>query len=703
MAPIQKRRNHQGKKAVKPPSTRSRRYHNSEVSREAQPSPVPVNRENRSEPSEQVGEEGTGIGKRVNRDPETERGSGRPEKNNRVDPAGCDDARSGDSTIVPEKQCQPARTVGSSSSAGNQHEDEGSRGTSLENASPAPLLSRRNRRMNTMRPRRIHNGGIQSSSPIPSGSGNRSRSSTTRVENDLRSAFNQVKANLLETQRDKRVYASTVLSQTDKIKRLERELQQKNMQVLGLEACLAKKGTSTNRKGNIWSLQSLESDGISEYQGIFLALGRLGSREVTYLITESFLEFSNANVRRRDWRGSATSVSAEMAKKAVQFVKLPDAKLAIPTCVMVRALERKFFSNIFKTPSGFLRECLKNVLSSPAASFMTEEEKKLCESKIPSHRPTNQKFRTMISDGIGNRKKVSRNTYLRSLGYNNAVRPVSKNDPNSLQQLRATEKEDIVSRCVSSFPSGISDTSYWRTAQWRALCCDVSDPDITTEMLQAEEALDSSDAVDCWFLNEPSRRAFMELRGYPAMEISDTFTNDVSILTLARADASMTTMLKMITVGGKGGVRNNGFIESFRTLLPVAMETIIKELWMDISDRAEHELHPYIGNSEQNDDDPFGNTLRDYTIVLVDPYDNHVYVLASAKYIQEKICSWYGSVKDAHIGRCKRGEDAFTMIDKQMKFDDDEISDLDSLPDEEIAQVDIEDEDTPESSQQENI
>lgn len=563
----------------------------------------------------------------------------------------------------------------------------------VENNSTPLLLSHRNRRSNNYRPTGTGNTANQSSSPTPAES--RSRSNNRSDRDSLLPTFNQIKTQLLEVQRDKRVYASTVLTQNDKIMRLEKELQHKNMQILGLEESLARKGANRTRKGNIWSQQRLGNDGIAEYQGVCLALGRLGSSQVNYLVTESFLDSSDEQLRRRDWRGSATNVSAVVANQSFQCVQFPEGTLGIPTCVMVRALEMKFFNNVFHNPSGFLRECLKKVLSSPAASFMTETEKKLCESKVASHRPTNQKFRAMISDAVGNRKKISRNTYLRSLGYNNAVKPVSRNDSTDLKELRTSEKERIANRCVTLLESGYPDTSYWRTTDWKILCFDETDPGTSKEMEQAEEEFESGKGVDCWFMNEASRRAFLELKGYPALEIGDRFFNDASILALARADASLTTMLKLVTVGGRGGVRNNAFIESFRTLLPLAMELIIKDLWMDISNRAEHELRPFIGNSEENEDDPYGNCLRDYTVVQLDPHDNHVYVLASAKYIQEKICSWIGSIKDAHIGRCKKGERLFTMIDKHMNFEENELSDVDTLPHEEIPRSDMEHEGTP--------
>ena len=72
---------------------------------------------------------------------------------------------------------------------------------------------------------------------------------------------------------------------------------------------------------------------------------------------------------------------------------------------------------------------------------------------------------------------------------------------------------------------------------------------------------------------------------------------------------------------------------------------LIKELWADISEKAIHELSPFIGESKENDDDPFGNNLRDFTVMHVNPDDSYVYLVASAKYLQEHVRSWIGKIR----------------------------------------------------------
>ena len=148
------------------------------------------------------------------------------------------------------------------------------------------------------------------------------------------------------------------------------------------------------------------------------------------------------------------------------------------------------------------------------------------------------------------------------------------------------------------------------------------------------------------------------------------------MLYLARADASMTTMLKFITLQGKGGSRNDSFVESFRYLLPKALATVIKDIWSDLEVSAPHELKLYIGNSSEDLDDKYGNNIRDWTMVQKNPDDNHIYLIASAKYSREKVCSWYGNVKDGHIGRYDVTTKDFVVITSSLSSHEFEESDI---------------------------
>ena len=230
---------------------------------------------------------------------------------------------------------------------------------------------------------------------------------------------------------------------------------------------------------------------------------------------------------------------------------------------------------------------------------MNEEEKKLCEARVVAHRPTVQKFRAIISDAIGNLKKIAKNTYLRLLGYHTASKPSSAKETRDQQLCRTREKETYLERCVKTNDAGSIDAHHWRTAAWSDLSLDPMEIDVVAVMEEGEKLQEEMGVVDNWFLNEASRRTLLDLQGWHMSEGRGDFMCDASLLTLARADAAMPSMLKMITVGGRGGVTNNGFVESFRALLLVAMENIIKELWLDISEKAEHVFAPFIGNSRE--------------------------------------------------------------------------------------------------------
>ena len=85
-------------------------------------------------------------------------------------------------------------------------------------------------------------------------------------------------------------------------------------------------------------------------------------------------------------------------------------------------------------------------------------------------------------------------------------------------------------------------------------------------MNKAEEHLESEKRIDILFMNEPARISFLQLRGFTIPEKIEDCKGGASILTLARGDVYMTAMLRCITLTGKGGSRNDVFVECFKRL-----------------------------------------------------------------------------------------------------------------------------------------
>ena len=489
-------------------------------------------------------------------------------------------------------------------------------------------------------------------------------------------AHNAMKAEIAELKRDKRAYSSALVTLRERLEQMIKDLHIKTQQIEALEDALArKKGDRGGNKALPWSLESLSRCGIERYQGICLSAGKHGSKLAKLMVTETFIDEKNRGYQKQDWSPSASKVSNEMATKLKIYVKLPDGVLAIPVCNMIGALKLEFFTPRFNGSVGFLKESFKNVLEGPVGSYLSEPERNECLARVSSHRPTIRKFRAIISDAVGNRKKAARNTYLKSLGYRYASLPESKKDTDVVKDLRDKEKEAILKRCVKRRDE--NDTTFWRTSEWGSLCFSSLSVEVGNEMDEAEKELEQRGEVDNLFMNEAARRAFLLIRGYTgSSSIDDEFSSDTSMLYLARADASMTTMLKFIAVKGKGGARNENFVESFRSLLPKALAVVIKDIWSDLEVSSPHELKLHIGNSHEDIMDPYGNNVRDWTVVQKNPDDNHLYLLASPKYFREKVCSWYGIVKDGHIARYDMSMKEFVMISSSLSSHEVEESDI---------------------------
>lgn len=524
------------------------------------------------------------------------------------------------------------------------------------------------------------NNNISPSSPDDdlqplTSSGNLSNPGRTQHTTSLNSAYNAMKAEVLELKRDKRAYSSAIITLKEKSDQMVKDLHMKGQQIVALEEALSRKRNNGGiKKGLPWSMESLSKYGMDRYQGICLAAAKYGTKLAKLLVTESFIDEKDEHYQKQDWTPSSTKVTNENAHKAVVCVKLPDGVLAIPRCNMIRAMKAEFFTSRLTGSIGLLKASLLSTLEGPVGSYLNESERTECISKVSAHRPSIQKYQSIISDAIGNRKKSARNVYLKSLGYRHASTPDSKKDTSIVRELRNEEKATILKRC--SKEGDENDTTYWRTSGWESLCLGAASDEVGDDMISAENMLEDDGKIDNLFMNEAARRAFLVLRGYSVSSSVDEFSADTSMLYLARADAAMTTMLKFINVKGKGGSRNDRFVESFRFLLPRALAVVIRDIWTDLQLLAPHELSLNIGDSGEDSVDPYGNSLRDWTVVQKDPSDNHIYLVASPRYFREKVCSWYGNVKDGHIGRYDSLKRKFIMITSTIANDEFEDSDI---------------------------
>ena len=486
---------------------------------------------------------------------------------------------------------------------------------------------------------------------------------------------NQIKLDLMEALRDKRAYAAACMSFQDQNSLLDKEVQQLKQDKLALQATLDNTRVRTKGKKPVWSLENLKGSNIDEFQGICLAAGSLAKKEASYVTTESYWD-ETERCRRRSWVGSTTVVTTDMASKVTLLVQLPNSTLGIPNCCMKRALEGKDYSSGFTNPKQFSAHCLEKILEGPVGSLMSESEKRACISKILAHKQTVQKFRGILSDAVGNRKKAALQVYLRTLGYKQGAKANSKHLTDDEKSSRSLERESAYSRVTRIDAKGDTSTMSWRLLDKFSLGNSVPR---SGDHASIDFSDDEEESVDHFFMNSAAKRAFCCLRGYNVPTNHKHYISDVSILCLARADAYMTTMLKWIKIGGKGGIRNCDIRDCYQSMLPKAMSAIIKDVWDDLKEAAPTEMFPYIGNSKEIVEDPFGNNIREWTTVIFHPSDNCLYLLARPIYFRKMVCSWFGNIKDCHIGRCLEDDTTFTRIVPSSTLDEVEESDVEDL------------------------
>ena len=302
--------------------------------------------------------------------------------------------------------------------------------------------------------------------------------------------------------------------------------------------------------------------------------------------------------------------------------------------------------------------------------------KQVCIDRISAHRPTLRRFRIVLSDSVSARKKAAKMCFLKMLGFKTATTSESKNEDEDAKLARRDQKKIAFERCFKKFEDWEVDTSHWRTRTWDVLCLQ-TDPTSNMEkiMRAAEREVTSGGKVDNLFFNEAARAAFHEIRGYNVSQGS-TGNSDVSILTLARCDAWITTAMKLVCVEGRAGQRNFDFTETFKYLLPRALERIIEEMWNDIRRLAPQELLPYIAESQSHPLDKSGNNLREWTVVVETIPEKKVFFNPSCKYFNQMVCSWFGNMNNCQIRICRADENKLEMISMCSNIDDDEDSDI---------------------------
>lgn len=518
---------------------------------------------------------------------------------------------------------------------------------------------------------RSRNMSIPQRSNIPtSGSGK---------EHELRSAHNRVKLELLDALRDKKAYCSALISVKEQKDTLEKEVKTLRQQNAALETAMNSRRVSKSGKKPVWSMDSLRDTNIASYQGICLAAGELAKREAILVTTETYIDEKRNGLRKRNWTGSSAPAVLEGGSETIPYVKLPDGSTAVPSCCMYRANSGEHYVSPYVSEKGFAKYCIRKTLSSPVGTMMNNDEKAECESSILSHRPTIRKFKSILSDNVGNRKKATLGLFLRSLGYDNGAKANSEKLTPEQKSTRNLEREIVHEKCIKVDENGTIDTMHWRLSRWSKLCLDsAQDASNAHEMEEAERNMDKDGKVDNLFLNEAARRSFIEMRGHQVSEDEEIVHADVSIISLARADAGMTTMLKWLNVEGRGGIRNSNYNEFFRQLLPKAMEAIIKEVWDDLEHVVPDEMVPFMEEGDTvGREDQYGNKSREWTFVMTSDEDKCLYLLPTPMYFKQKVCSWIGNVKDCHIGRCLPNESKFVRITSSMKFIGIEESDVD--------------------------
>ena len=136
----------------------------------------------------------------------------------------------------------------------------------------------------------------------------------------------------------------------------------------------------------------------------------------------------------------------------------------------------------------------------------------------------------------------------------------------------------------------------------------------------------------------------------------------------------MTTMLLLIRLGGKGGIRNQKFVETFQELLPRATEEILQTVREVVMTEVPAELSKNLPEQGTIRPEPFPNEARIATQAFRMPSNQYDYLAVKSSFFQEKVCSWIGDVADCYVGRSSAGCGIFKPIKSTDNIEPEESS-----------------------------
>ena len=446
------------------------------------------------------------------------------------------------------------------------------------------------------------------------------------------------------------------------LEKTKEELRNANQRSSKRRLSIPGSGRNNRKAASAWNMEKLpDSEKCIYTRSQNMLLNRLQDD-----VTESTLDSDGKRVR--DW-----ALSDEPSRRIMRIlgpedkngravIKLNEGSGAVPICPMAQAKMGKFYTSRYADEKSLVRAIVHDAIDEDDTPLISEEDREERADVLVGLLMSEFLYekRKMLSD----RKKRAKCRFFNSLGYL-ALGNISPSASELAK--RESEREVLSQKLLSVLENGQYDLSWWRTARF---------DDLKFNEDVSESSSFNGDKV---FGNSAAIQALETLRGFSLVE--GTFSQDATVLSIARADAWITaTMIVMKEKRKKGGNTGSLYTSTYESLLPIATEQLLRHCHDVVQ-----ELHPNeisLSCSESMEESPeLSNNLfqqsRKATKVFRMPTTKQLYLVVKASFFTKHITAAAGRVLDCYIGIARQKDLKFRAIAAKESSEEVDTSDED--------------------------
>lgn len=424
-----------------------------------------------------------------------------------------------------------------------------------------------------------------------------------------------------------------------------------------------------------------------KYAGIVLELkknlGMLATLEVVEM--QPFIEedgsFNNEKDAERNWGGRSVTVKGGPQAGLLDFLDSDSGH--VPICPLLGSIHHGMYVPSAVNVTEFLAGVTAVVLDSDVGKQIRESKMvDECMRQVKHDKSLNVELKSKLSNAMSTRKKASRNRFVNLLGYSMLSSRVTRKDVVSVAQREDYEnqKREFREKVFARAEVADIDYGFWRT---------VNAIDLSYSGLPGRESLDGLEDNESIMVNRISNSVFSEFMNQDLSQAGDR--DDSTIAFVARIDVWLYVSIGYLCDDNSvdNGERKKGmqkkYQEAISKHLPLAVQQLLSRCRRLLFGVKEAELNVRMGCASTAND-PFNNSLREFTKVVYMPGSRKYYLAARPKWLKQNVSCMIGTVYDCYLGWIDEGKVKGSSTDMRFREMDVGMYDAEPVPGGSVAE-----------------